>query len=366
MASVRAVDFEVGRTDLGRCRFVERPGEADTPIADDEVLVRVDCFALTANNVTYGRVGEALGYWTFFPAEEGWGRIPVWGFGEVVRSSREDLPVGERLFGYFPMSTTWVMKPKAVGGGVVIEGSAHRQALPPFYNGYSRTAEDPLYAPDTEALQMLFRPLFLTAFLIDDWLGADDLFGARSVVLTSASSKTAIALAERLSRNRRAPGGVVGLTSAANREFVAGLGLYDRTLLYDEVDSLPADVPIAIVDMAGNPRVLSALHHRMGAGVRSSCLVGITHGGGLEPPPGLPGATPSFFFAPDQAARRAEEWGAADLASRTAAAWRDFVSGIDGKLRIVEGRGEADVERAYRATLEGSARPDEGLVLSLA
>jgi hypothetical protein len=314
--------------------------------------------------VTYGRVGEALGYWSFFPAPPGWGRIPVWGFGDVVRSARAELPVGERLFGYFPMSSFHVMRPSAVTPEVVVEGASHRQALPPFYNRYARSGADPLYAPETEALQMLFRPLFLTAFLIDDELAAAGLHDARSIVLTSASSKTALALAERLARNRRTPGGVVGLTSAANRAFVESLGFYDRVVLYEGIERAAIESPVAIVDMAGNADVLARLHHRLD--VRASILVGITHGGGLTPPAGLPGAKPSFFFAPDVAAERAAEWGPAEMAKRIADAWHAFVSDVDDKMRIVEARGADAVEVAYRATLTGRADPAEGLVLSLA
>lgn len=362
--SDRAMDFLVGRDDLAERRFADAPGPDAVVLADGDVLVRVDRFAMTANNVTYGRVGEALGYWSFFPAPPGWGRIPVWGFADVVRTTRADLPAGERLFGYFPMSSFHVMRPSSVGPDVVVEGASHRQALPKFYNRYTRSRTDPLYAPETEALQMLFRPLFLTAFLIDDELASAGLHGARSVVLTSASSKTSLALASLLARNRRAPGGVVGLTSAANREFVESLGFYDRVVLYDGIDRMPIGEPIAIVDMAGNADVLSRLHHRFE--VRASILVGITHGGGLEPPSGLPGARPSFFFAPDVAAKRAAEWGPAEMAARTTAAWRTFVSEIDGKVRIVEAHGPSAVELAYRATLTGRADPAEGLILSLA
>ena len=46
-------------------------------LAQGEVRVRVDCLALTANNVTYGAFGDAMRYWDFFPvAEEGWGIGP--------------------------------------------------------------------------------------------------------------------------------------------------------------------------------------------------------------------------------------------------------------------------------------------------
>src|SRR6185436_10607709 len=115
--------------------------------------------------------------------------------------------------------------------------------LPPIYNQYHRAAADPFYDPATEDRQMLFRPLFLTAFLLDDMLAESALFGARAVVLTSASSKTAIGLASLLARSRRAPGGVIGLTSSRNIGFVERLGCYDRAVAYDDVRAIAADTP---------------------------------------------------------------------------------------------------------------------------
>src|SRR3712207_7802692 len=53
-------------------------------------LFRSDRFGLTANNVTYAVMGDAIGYWSLFPAsEDGWGRVPVWGYGDVVASDRK-------------------------------------------------------------------------------------------------------------------------------------------------------------------------------------------------------------------------------------------------------------------------------------
>ena len=74
--------------------------------SDGEAVFRIDSFALTANNVTYGAVGDLVGYWNFYPAsEDGWGRIPVWGFADVAASRAEGVDVGDRYFGFWPMST---------------------------------------------------------------------------------------------------------------------------------------------------------------------------------------------------------------------------------------------------------------------
>jgi hypothetical protein len=162
------------------------------------VLIGVDRFAFTANNITYGAVGELIGYWNFFPARDGWGRIPVWGFGEVMRSRHEALPVGERVYGYLPISTHLVIQPDHVSPAGFVDAVGHRSALPPIYNRYTRVAADPMHERRREAHIALFRPLFTTAFLLDDLLAEREGFGARRVVLSSASSKTALGLAHLL------------------------------------------------------------------------------------------------------------------------------------------------------------------------
>src|SRR5213083_3326405 len=108
-------DFLVRRDDLRTTRVDD--DAADEPLEAGEARLRVERFGFTANNITYGAFGDQIGYWRFFPAEEGWGRIPVWGFGEVVASEAPGIEPGRRFFGYFPMASTVTMRPQAGGGG---------------------------------------------------------------------------------------------------------------------------------------------------------------------------------------------------------------------------------------------------------
>jgi hypothetical protein len=97
----------------------------------------------------------------------------------------------------------------ARAGGLGARARAHRARLPAAYNGYARVDADPIYDADSEPEQMLLRPLFFTSYLIDDFLDEASLFGARSVILSSASSKTRAcpsrASARALSRRRGHP-----------------------------------------------------------------------------------------------------------------------------------------------------------------
>src|SRR5438128_10510804 len=129
------MDFQIAKDDLHRCRVLE----AEAPeLADGQALLAVDTFGLTSNNITYAKFGEAMAYWSFFPAEEGWGRVPVWGFAEVQESSFEALPGGTRVYGYLPPSTHLLVRPERVGAHGFVDASQHRAALPAAYNSYAR------------------------------------------------------------------------------------------------------------------------------------------------------------------------------------------------------------------------------------
>ena len=135
-----------------------------------EVLLAVEAFAVTANNVTYAVVGEQVGYWNFFPAPEGWGIVPVWGYARVVASAAPEIAIGERVYGYLPMASHVIVQPGKISAGLFRDMAAHRQPMSSVYNQYRRLAADPAHDPAREDMRMLFEPLFLTSFLIEDTL----------------------------------------------------------------------------------------------------------------------------------------------------------------------------------------------------
>jgi hypothetical protein len=359
------LDFLVQRGALDRTRFAPATAVADLELAPGQVVLVVDTYAMTANNITYAVFGEAMNYWDFFPAPEGWGRVPVWGFAEIARSNHPELTVGERVFGYLPMSTYLVVQADDVSRGSFQDVSGHRAHLHHFYNVYSRTAGDPGYDPTAEAEQMLLRPLFATAFLLDDFVADNDFFGAEEIVLTSASSKTSFSMAWQLYRNHRGKVRVVGLTSSGNREFVQALGCYDQVVTYDEIETLDGARPRVIVDMAGDSEVLRRFHTHCRDGLRYSCMVGGTHWQQVSMGQELPGPTPTMFFAPTQLAKRTEDWGAAGLQLRLGRTWLEFLPVVREWIAVEHCSGTEAVERVYLDTLAGKASPKKGYVLSM-
>ena len=354
------LDFQVNRDDFRDCRVV--PGQPLETLSEGQVLFAVDRFALTSNNISYAAAGDLLNYWGFFPAPDRWGRIPAMGFGDVLDSRNPEVPVGTRCFGFFPMSRHLVIDARANPNGM-IDGAAHRAEHAPVYRTYSLVERDPLYRAEREDQIMLLRGLFMTSFLVDDLLGEEGFFGAETAIITSASSKTSIALAHLLAR--RARGKVIGLTSARNREFVEGLGCYDEVVLYDELPSLPDERPAVMIDMAGNGDVVAAVHERLGDQLRYSCSVGATHWESKPRPTDLPGPQPEFFFAPARIVKRTEDWGGAGLQERLGRAWEEFSAFSDEWMRITRHRGPEALETTYLDLLSGRIDPRDGHIMSL-
>jgi hypothetical protein len=360
----KSTDFIVARNDLQQCKFIETQLPDAAALPDEALLVKVDRFALTANNITYAVLGDQLKYWQLFPAPESFGNIPVWGFGDVIASRHSGVAEGERLFGYFPMATHLVIEAADVSKRGLRDAAAHRQGVAPVYNAYARISNDPAFAGRQGDYQALLRPLFMLSFLVDDYLNENEFYGARSVMLSSASSKTAFGLAH-LVHTLRKDIKVIGLTSAANSEFVRSLGCYDDVVTYDNVASLPSDSPIAFVDMAGNSELRARLHQHFGDRMKYSGRIGLTHRNSSPDEPELPGARPRWFFAPDQIRKRAKEWGPGGIDQRFSAAWANFAPMLDQWLKVIEGRGPAAVKQAYLDTLNGRVPPDQGHILSL-
>ncbi len=351
----QARDFLVDKGALRLFRFAP----AETVLSEGQALLRLDRFALTSNNVTYAAIGEQFGYWKFFPAPAPNGRVPVWGFADVVDSKSADVVVGERIWGYFPIATHLVVTPAKATSRGFVDGAAHRAGLPPVYNQYERVAADPAYKREQEGHIALFRPLFVTGFLIDDFLDENAFFDARRVMLSSASSKTALGLAKCL--KDRGGVEVVGLTSARNAAFVGKTGYYDRVVSYERLSEMPKDQPALLVDMAGDAALIDSLADRLGDAFVYNCMVGGTHWeAGASQTKGPPR---TLFFAPDRIVKRHKDWGQEGFAARYAAAWSSFLGSTSGWLKVADKTGEAAVGEAWSTLLDGQARPEEGYVL---
>jgi hypothetical protein len=186
----------------------------------------------------------------------------------------------------------------------------------------------------------LLRPLFITSWLIDDFLADNDFFGARIMLLSSASSKTAYGTAFQLAQREGIE--VVGLTSPGNVAFCESLGCYSRVLTYDQLDAIDADAACVYVDFAGNSDLRRAIHTRF-VNLKHSSSIGGTHVEHLGAAKDLPGPRATLFFAPAQVKKRATEWGPAGAEPAPGRGLAGFFKG-GGAARHALARG-ADASR---------------------
>lgn len=360
-------DLIVNRADLHETLITESRVTGD--IGEGQALMKIDRFAITANNVTYGVFGDAMSYWSFFPAKDGYGRVPVWGFADVEASGCEGVNVGDRLYGYWPMSDRLIVEPVRVSPRGFSDGIANRSELPPVYNNYALTSADPIYRADLEAEHMLLYPLFSTSFLLWDFMVDNDRFGAPNMLITSASSKTAIGTARLFCENRTPGVTISGLTSPGNVPFVESLGIYDSVLSYEEVNALPL-AATTLLDFSGGAELRLGIHSRLGENLRYSCAIGATHwdaGGGLgsESQGDLPGPRPTLFFAPSQAQKRFREWGPGKFGTELARNWFAFVEYSKGWMTVETVTGLEAAGDVFRRFLERETSPNVGYVVDL-
>lgn len=158
---------------------------------------------------------------------------------------------------------------------------------------------------------------------------------------------------------------LIGLTSPGNAGFVEGLGIYDRTVTYDAIESLDPG-PATFVDIAGDGEVRLAVHSRYGDQLVHSMAVGMTHWEEMQAGAGeLPGPTPTLFFAPDRVTKRSADWGPAEMEKRVADAWHPFCEWVGAWLEPIPGEGFDAVRDAYLDVLEGKVEPARAHVLTL-
>ncbi len=352
----------VRKDELNQASMVEID---DGALAPGAVRLKVQSFSVTANNITYAVVGDGFKYWDFFPAPEGLGIVPMWGHAEVIESNSDEIAVGERVYGYLPMGTHLDVVPGKVTPMGFSDMTDYRQPMSPVYNNYTRLAADPEHDPSREAERMIFGPLFKTGFIIEYFMRGEQWFGASQVILTSASSKTAMGLASVAQQN--SPGiKRIGLTSAGNVDFVKGTGLYDEVYSYDQLGDLAVTDSVS-VDFAGNAKLLASIHQHFGDSLKYSCLVGATHieerGAGLGAAGDLPGPRPTLFFAPDHFVAFFKEHGPVEGGKMAAAAWMGFLEAAGSSIEIVKLSGLEGAKSTYLEMIDGHVDPAKGIVV---
>ena len=275
------------------------------------------------------------------------------------------MAVGERFYGYFPMASHLLVQAGKVKTHGFFDVMPHRANLPAIYNQYLNVQQDELYEAGKEAFQAIFRPLFTTSFLLEAFMVSHDFFGATQIVLTSASSKTAFALASLLKAYQKTsanPFKIVGLTSTNNEPFVAGLGCYDTLITYSNLPTLPQEKTV-VIDFAGNQTLHYDLQAHIGDNLTYNCLVGAVHwdkGTADKMPPNKG----KFFFAPTHAEQFLQTWGRDVFQKRLSEAWHSFATQASDWIHIEIAQDKNRLSEVYQTLLAGKYPAKNGFIFA--
>lgn len=354
MAMHSVTELWINKQQLNKTQ-VEQFELDDSSLGEGQVLLRNDYFGFSSNNVTYALLGDRMGYWGFFPAAEGWGKVPVWGFAVVEASNHPDIKVGERVYGYLPSATHLVISADKVNANGFMDVDAGRKSISPVYDHYQRCDADPGYVASKEDWQLIFRPLFMTSFVLDDFVSENLPDEPTTIVLTSASSKTAFGCAFLLRKLREQRGQdyrVVGLTSPGNVDFVNQTECYDEVLSYDQVGQLDTDRHTITLDFAGNKNLLLSLAQHLGEQLAPIVFIGVTDVGS-QANKSEGEVEGNVFFAPSQVKKRHQDWGHDGFNQRYAEGWIAFTKHAHGFMVSKDYQGTEDLNTLYMLGLAG-------------
>ncbi|KAF9528364.1 hypothetical protein CPB83DRAFT_813960 [Crepidotus variabilis] len=386
-------------------------------IPTNHVLLRMDKFGFSANNITYQALGEHahFRYFDFHQAPESanpqcsaktHGVTPVWGFGTVINSTHPKIKNGERVYGYLAPTRYLLLPvgPADVNKFAFYVPRLHLPADRRPYNQILRCESDPQYTPNpvVEDLTMLYRPLFWTSYWCEDWLHTSGYRGdASAIVISSASAKTAFCLAylinKRLERGEIKSGTkIIGLTSRRNLAFVKRLRFYHEVLDYDNFTSSPTfqaprNQRWIYVDVAGNDELNARINsyfaspytHHLAACVQLGLTNMLPTSKGVSSRDWskntfeIAGSadksevTSSFwpkmeqFFMPEWLDVRKLQIPIYDIFQRQNQAWEELMVDCKDWVELTRVNGSENVKNAYLKLVKEGLGPDKGFIWSM-
>ncbi|TDZ51723.1 hypothetical protein CTRI78_v007389 [Colletotrichum trifolii] len=379
--------------------------------------------AITSNNLSYAKLGELLGWWDVWPVpadapapynnRDEWGIVPAWGYGKVLESNVDAIPVGSLLYGYWPTSSHPVdLKLEAHDiDGHFREVNEYRQGPGSMYNRYnlvdtSKQSEDSraIFAnanPISQAGYVLNRFIFPTEFApahptgaagAGEWTDKQADLSSAVLVNLSASSRTGRSVAWNFARNREpnvngplallnassrpqrlepAPEAAfeirnVGYDSLAARETVDWIAGFRprRVVVLDSggplqatdrlrdalASSLPASTDLTLVLIGGQPKLQSLEDFQADMGLRAKWnFVQLNTTAVMDTAMAAEGSE-AYFRRSEEAFQRAVE---EKFLGDTELVWGDKVSGPDG------------IEGAWENIIKGTLAPNKAWVYRL-
>lgn len=347
--------FVVNKEQLEEAKFVK---ESSPVLTDGEILLKVEQYYLSSNNITYAVIGEKYKYWNFFPKEEPWGAIPVWAYLSVIESKHPTIEVGECFFGFAPMADSF----KVCVGNYTAHGfsdrTAHREGLIALYNYYTKTEAKQL---KQEGIFLLTKITFPTSFLIHFFLEEEAFFDAQQIVITSASSKTALGLAFLLKKYQDKTGkDIIGITASKNKSFVEQSGYYDKVISYTEIKDVLPQKQSVVLDISGNVDVLVNINALLQEDLKHIARIGITDWTANKEFENFPNAVP--FVVGDQYKKMLEKLGPQKTTELLMEEQHSFTASIQ-KIISLSYIKTVELPIFYQKLLKGTTNPKLGYIV---
>ncbi len=261
---ISSFSFVANRTSCNTLELLRTDIKVPAAAQKSAVTLEVIKSGLTANNTFYIRLGDEapFNFFKCYPVDskaelvkdktlpmDGYVHPPAWGLAKVLDSTVESIPVGSTYLGHLPIGTHVSFKSANVNndGNMVIE----RAEVDSAYNVFYKIDEDDALLTEAYGdVALVCWPGIITGFGCYFTLQKNNFYGANNLVITSASSKVALALAFYLKDSGRR---VIGYTSELNKKFCEETGLYSQVLSYD--DLLDPDEKYLFIDIIGSNQI---------------------------------------------------------------------------------------------------------------
>lgn len=332
-----------------------------------EILIKIEKFGLTSNNITYAALKDSMPYFKFFPIDEknpGWGCLPVWGVGKVIQSNFADLAEGTCVYGFFPAANYVTLEVAALTPTGFIVNRPNIAQEYGFYNLYNFTHLDPFYLKDKEDMMAVVRPLFLTGLLIADYLEVNNFMQANTVIISSAASKTSYALALALHKKQKCK--LLGLASAKSKPFAESMNIYDQVITYEEIKNISEDLTAVYIDICGNELVRGQLISKLSDKLKHILSVGMTNWkqGSYGLPKTARNIKSEVFFAPGWTLQRPKD-SAAEFAKELFKGWHAQMSNVEKYFQLQNASGKDALRKSFLDFVNSQSKPERAYVFSL-
>lgn len=262
------------KDDFSKHRLVELPSTPIKSLGESSLRLKTRIIGQTTNNLTYAKLGFAMGWWDIYPLSEHtpapyndrsrYATIAGWGYAEVLESTIPMVPAGASVYGYVRIGTgSWdVQVEESECHGQLFVKDEHRQHVLKVYNRLtlrSSLTEEHGSAADGRGWDALMEVLFGTGYNLStygfawedanrihpagqgSWSSEDADLRDSLIIILNAGGKTGLSFAYALRQNRpqeHQPAKLVAVGSNKSRPLLKRCGFYDEVLLNEDSEKV--------------------------------------------------------------------------------------------------------------------------------